>query len=274
MYIIEGKRIIAWRSLPSLSTTSVQESPSVSSDGNTLLISANEKGISACYRIVIDGKRITYTQSFVTCESPLPFIAYIGFDSPSFIGNDRILFRNGALYDLKGKIGAADGWTLFGEQPGPAVIQGHQLPGEQEWKYRSLNVKTGDHWIIPHAALGDGILTTPDGRYVAYVQTAQTENMIHLREWMAGKPVLKYLQNMVPTGSSTATLCLYEKPGRLRARLPFAANHNGNFYTDPRTKAIYELETARFSPDGHSIFITVRQGEGDRQKRELWRFKW
>jgi len=199
----------------------------------------------------------------------------LGFVSPTFIGNDRVLFGNGALYNLTGKIGAADGWTMIrGSEQGTIVIQGRLPSVRQGWEFRCLNVKTGEHWTIPHATLGDDLLTTPDGRYIMCSQPTDPWKYDNLRQWLAGKPVLKYLQNLVPKGPSTAMLCLYEKPGRLRARLPFAANHNGNFYTDPRTKAIYELETARFSPDGHSLFITMHQGEGDQQKRELWRFKW
>jgi len=77
LYIIEGKRIIAWGLMPRISTTSFEEYPSFSPDGNSLLIRADQKGISACYRVAIIGKRIIFTQSFVTCETPLPIIAIL-----------------------------------------------------------------------------------------------------------------------------------------------------------------------------------------------------
>ena len=196
---------------------------------------------------------------------------------PLFV-DDRILFSNGAQYNLKGKISMADNWKalepfrLAAVDSEPAIIQERELSSWMHtYEYRSLNVKTGERWTIPQTIDVQAFLTTPDGRYVAYSQR-QTDSVKakSMRETLGRIPVLKYLLYLTPKDSPAAALCLYEKPGKLRARLPFMAYDYGNYYTDPRTHGIYKMETARLSADGHLLYVTMSQGE----RREMWRFVW
>ena len=258
-----------------------------SPDGSALLMpDGNGMPRYYCYHITAAGGRLLFRHYFTASEPNL----FCGdtIDLAAFIGNDRILFRNDAMYGPTGKISPADNWQFVMQcdvaraAPGYAIIEWNLPSGQPSdhgspYEYRSWNVTTGAHWVIPGANSinAGGFLLTPDGRYVAHtLRRVDDLTVARVRAWLEEKPILKYLRYLIPDDAPSASLNLYEQPGKLRARLPFMGYEYGSFYTDPHTHSVYKLETARLSADGHTLYLTLTRGDGAAQQLEQWRCVW
>ena len=152
--LLKDQRILARGTLPRPTPSSITLVPVLSPDGGTMLI-ADDIVPFTFYRVTIAGARLVFSKRFSTSEpvSP-PMINDYCFSM--FIGKVHVLFTNGARYNLKGMVKSADDWhVLFSslmvtDHPGNAVIQQYPVPDDPEnYAYRSLNLDTGECWIIP-----------------------------------------------------------------------------------------------------------------------------
>ncbi len=186
--------------------------PQLSPDGNLLVLTDNGNLNTECIRLTVQQGRITCT----------PLYTATLVDNWRFMADDILLDEDGTRYYPGGRVSKApSGWTnvriAISEQLRRGAILQTTYDGSTPWeeRHRVLDARTGATWEVPQRGYVNAWSLSTDGRVAALLEDAPP-----LPGYMEkAVEMLPFLAEPLARSRDWTQICIYERPGRLRARL-------------------------------------------------------
>lgn len=245
--LVEGGRIRAQGKLPKVAG---EFSCGITADGHTLIVGTSTR--FSFYRITIENNSICLTPTYTAKESS--FRCYVTIDG-------LLITDNGAIYNAHGQVSGPTGWELTsvgGRDPtsSSVIIQYHYDSSIDIRYMRILDPRTGGTWIPGkrHSSLFSQI--TPEGQY-ALIDEQPNRITAIVRLW-----VVQQHYNSLPDGLFyrffTVPLSIYQRPGRLCARLPIIEHPSFTRIKNSQTGQWVDLWDVALSRNGHTVYCLIR----------------
>jgi len=248
--LIEGGKVRAQGKLPAFPSpikypmTSYHFGP----DGQALIAAAGNA--FNFYQITINGNSLRFKLNYTAKDgSHWPVLTRDGF----------LITDDGAVYDRHGRISGSTGWNrnpplIEIPTPNSAVLQVQYVPLRMGANYlgnaRILDPHSGKIWKPSRPGPYKFCLSTPDGRYLL-VAELRSEMTVTIVNWLWERQIIPaklYYRD------HRAYLCVYRKPGRICARVPFFDNSDDSISIwNPQTRQRLEFCAISLSADGHTL---------------------
>lgn len=256
--LIEGGKIRAKGYLP-------KGSGRVTSDGQQLILKTPTQYLF--YKITIKNGSICLTPAYKAKES----------SSVYYLTSDGVLVTdNGAIYNMYGQVSGPTDWQLIpytDQDPTSSVVmQAHyQFAGVYGYltDKRILDLHTGATWD-PGKSLSLFVRLTPDGQYAIVDQQHNRISLI-ARDWLDQQQIPLIVGLL--SHAYTVPLSIYQRPGRLCARLSIISNQGFMHIKNPITGQWVDLEDVALSRDGHTLNCLTSDNDGVTHYR-IMTFKW
>lgn len=228
------------------------------------------------YSLKYDGS-ITMHCLYVAKEPPVkwPYPDKV-VNQPVMMEYDLLVSQNSGVYNNHGLIAQPDGWHPAPiNPPGATAILQYRWnnPGQNPFMKRDLRVfspRTRTYWTIPGQRHRFSTIT-PDGRFALVDEYPSKKDYFWIIDHLQGLPVLK---DVIPDPTYRLYLSFYERPGRLRARLPLDFNGLSWYYTRKHPWKRYELVSVMLPQNGRSVYAVARKtGNQGSKYYLLLRFK-